>query len=324
MQAVVLRRLGEVPRFDTFPDPDTLPEERLVGVCASAIHSLDRQIAAGLHHGGPPQLPLVCGFDGVGYTAGCERVYFSAPRRPFGAMAEFAPAGWSVPLPDGLDSVEVAALVRPALMAWLPLAYRADLEPGETVLVLGATAAAGRLAIQAARLLGAGRIIAAGSRQEALATLDADATIDLLMPPSALHHTFSAYAEEGIDVVLDFMWGAPVELLAAALARSDAPMPACDDRGVRLVSVTERPVSDVILPASALRDTRLKLMGYGPASYPPVDVLKHHVEDIFLHALEGDLQINTQAVPMSEVAWAWERAGQQDNRIVLTLDEHGG
>jgi len=321
MQAAVLRRLGDTPRFETFADPDTMPCERLVGVCAAAIHSIDRQAAAGLHYSSPLDLPMVCGLDGVGHTAGGERVYFGATRRPFGAMAEFAPAGWTVPMPDGLDSALAAALVRPALMAWLPLAYRAELEPGETVLVLGATGAAGRMAVQAARLLGARRVIAAGRRQEALATLDADATIDLRMPPSALHHTFSAYAEEGIDVIIDFLWGEPVELLTAALIRSDLPMPASDDRGVRLVSVTERPASEVILPAHALRDTRLKLMGYGPASYPPVDYLKTYVEDILTHALEGDLRMDVEAVPMAEVADAWERAGRQDTRIVLTLGE---
>ena len=321
MQAVVLHHLGDIPRFESFPDPDTTHCERLVGVSAAAIHAIDRQAAAGRHASSPLALPVVCGVDGVGHTAGGERVYFSATRRPFGAMAEFAPADWVVPLPDGLPGEFAAALVRPALMAWLPLAHRAELEPGETVMVLGATTAAGRMAVQAARLLGAKRIIAAGHRQEALATLEADATIDLRMPRASLEHTLAAYVEEGIDVILDYIWGEPVEVLAAALVRSDHVVPSPDDRGVRLDSVAERPGGDIVLPAQALRDSRLRLMGYGPSSYPPLDYVKAYVEDILMYALDGDLRLDVETKPMAEVAEAWERAGRQDRRIVLTLDE---
>ena len=68
------------------------------------------------------------------------------------------------------------------MSSWIALVWRARLEPGETVLILGATGVAGRLAVQVARHLGAGRVIGAGRRAEALealAGLGADATIRL-------------------------------------------------------------------------------------------------------------------------------------------------
>ena len=61
------------------------------------------------------------------------------------------------------------------IAAWVPLAHRACVEAGETVLVLGATGVVGQIAVQAAKLLGAGKVIAAGRNAERLAALDADA-----------------------------------------------------------------------------------------------------------------------------------------------------
>src|SRR5271165_7070806 len=52
-----------------------------------------------------------------------------------------------LPLPDGLDEVTAAAIVNPGVGAWLALTRRAMLQPGETVLVLGATGVSGRIAV---------------------------------------------------------------------------------------------------------------------------------------------------------------------------------
>ncbi|SDD80347.1 NADPH:quinone reductase [Cupriavidus sp. YR651] len=319
MQAAVLHRLGDTPRFDTFDDPDPFDHETLVRVRATAISPVDLAAAAGRHHSMPLDLPAICGTDGVGETVDGVRVYFTVARQPFGAMAEYAPAEWAVPVPDGLDDAAAAAIVRPALAAWMPLTVQADLEPGETVLILGATGAAGRMAVQAARLLGAGRIIAAGRGQDALATLGADATIDLRMPPAALHQAFSAYAAEGIDVIVDFLWGDPVELLMAALVRSDLGPPIEDDRGIRLVSVEEQVSGSLTLPSAALRDSRLRLMGSGPANYPSFAHLETFVGDILLHALEGDLSVEVESMRMADVTEAWGRATLLERPVVLMV-----
>ena len=81
-----------------------------------------------------------------------------------------------------MEDEVAAALGNSGLAAWLALEWRAGLEPGETVLVLGATGAVGNVAVQAARLLGAGRVVAAargGERLERLLERGADEVVDL-------------------------------------------------------------------------------------------------------------------------------------------------
>src|SRR2546430_11594535 len=67
-------------------------------------------------------------------------------------------------------SVTAAALPNPALSAWLSLIWRAQLQPGETVLILGATGVAGQLAVQIAKHLGAERVVAAGRNRDRKST----------------------------------------------------------------------------------------------------------------------------------------------------------
>ena len=320
MRAVVLHQFGDTPRFTAFDDPHPIDGEILVQVRAAVICPADLAIAKGVHPRMPPQLPFVCGRDGVGRLPDGRRVYFRASRCPFGAMAEYVPAEWVVPLPDDVGSAAAAALVGPALAAWLPLATRADIEPGETVLVLGASGMAGRLAVQAARLQGAARVIAAGHRADRLSELGADALIDLGQPPSALHHTFATFADAGMDVVIDFVWGETLELLLAALLQCDGTPMSSLDRGIRIVTAADRGAGSVMLAPSALRDSRVQLMGCGPANHPAGGYLKTLVDDILACASDGDLGMEFELAPMSSVADVWRRAGEQATRIVLTLD----
>lgn len=318
MQAVVLHHLGEAPRFGTFHDPEPREGEILVRMTAAVIRPADLAIARGRHPCMPLQLPYVCGRDGVGYLADGQSVYFRASRSPYGAMAEFVPAEWVVPIPEGVDPAMAAALVGPALTAWLPLSVRADLMPGETVLVLGASGVVGRLAVQAARLQGAGRVIAAGHRVDLLTLLGADALIDLGQPPSVLRHAFATYAADGIDVVLDFVWGETLELLLSALVQSDSPPMAAADRGVRVVSAVDRRAGSVMMAPTAVRDSRVVLMGCGPANHPPAEDLILLVREILACMRDGDLALEIEPVPMDQVAVAWQRAAETERRVVLT------
>lgn len=321
MRAVVVQQLGEVPRFIPFRDPEPRAGEVMVRVCAAAIRPADLAIARGHHACMPLELPYICGRDGVGYLADGRRVYFRAGRSPFGAMAEFVPAQWAVPVPDAVASADAAALVGPALAAWLPLAARADLAPGETVLILGAAGLAGRLAMQAARLQGAGRVIVAAHRIDLQTMPGADAQIDLGQAPSLLQHAFATHAADGIDVVLDFVWGETLELLLSALVQAGGASGLPADHGTRVVSVVDRRAGSVMLAPMALRDSRAVLMGCGAASHPPPEDLRFLVEDILgcMHA--GYLSIDAPGqVPMCEVASAWRQAGEPGQCVVLTLD----
>lgn len=318
MKAAVLDRLGAIPRHADFADAVATTGETLVHVTAAAIKPLDRAIAAGTHYSSPKALPVICGMDGAGTLDDGEAVYFWTVRRPFGAMAERSPASWTVPLPKGLDPALAAAVVNPALAAWLPLQWRGRMQPGETVLVLGATGAAGRMAVLAARLLGAGRVVAAGRRQDVLASLGADATIDLTLPDDQLTRAFDAEAEQGIGIVVDYLWGRPIELLIPTLVKSDLGE-AASTRNVRLVSVGEMAGRAIALPSAALRGSRLEIVGSGTANFPPVAAMQRIVADILARARAGQLVTPIEPVPLANVERAWAGAAENERRPVLMI-----
>jgi NADPH:quinone reductase-like Zn-dependent oxidoreductase len=132
----------------------------------------------------PSTLPLVPGIDGVGRDPEGGLRYFLLPDSATGTMADHTVIDTrrSVLLPSDTDPVAVAAALNPAMSSWIALRRRIEFPAGASVLVLGATGNAGRMAIQVARHLGAGRVVAAGrdpDRLAALAELGADVAVPL-------------------------------------------------------------------------------------------------------------------------------------------------
>src|SRR5271170_1046609 len=242
MNAAVLHTLGKPPRFEQFPEPIPGEGEVIVHVRAAALKPADKQMASGSHYASPRELPVVCGIDGVGSLDDGARVFFGGPRRPYGAMAErtVLRRAQCFPVPDGLSDDIAAALPNPGVSAWLTLKSRAKLSPGETVLILGATGVTGKLAVQIAKLLGAGRVVAAGRNEQALSTLPelgADATVCLAKPHQELVETFRHEAgEKGFDVIIDYLWGPPTEALLTAITGTDFAVAGSE---TRLVEVGE-------------------------------------------------------------------------------------
>src|ERR1700684_2080589 len=213
MNAAVLHALDKPPRFEQFPEPVPAAGEVVVKVCAAALKPVDKQIAAGTHYACFRELPAVCGLDGVGCLNDGSRVFFGGPRRPHGAMAERTGVRHTqcFAVPDCLSDEVAAALPNPGVSAWLSLKHIAKLASGETVLILGATGVTGKLAVQIAKILGAGRVVAAGRNPQVLSTLPglgADATIQLDRPAPELTEAFRQEAgEKGFAVILDYLWG---------------------------------------------------------------------------------------------------------------------
>ena len=119
-------------------------------------------------------------------------------------------SGQCLALPDDLDDVTAAAIANPGMSSWAAYTERANLKAGETVLVNGATGAAGRLAVQIAKHLGARKVIATARNADALksvAALGADVTIPLVEDGSALQSAFEEQFAAGVDVVIDYLWG---------------------------------------------------------------------------------------------------------------------
>ena len=182
MKAAVVLEAGKPPVYAEFSEPEPAAGESRIAVTAAAISQVVKSRASGQHYSSAGQFPFVVGIDGVGRLDDGSRVYFVLPRAPYGSMAErtVAPPARCLPLPDDLDDVTAAAIANPGMSSWAAYVERAKLKPGETVLVNGAAGTAGRLAVQIARHLGAGKVIATARNADALksvAALGADVMI---------------------------------------------------------------------------------------------------------------------------------------------------
>jgi NADPH:quinone reductase-like Zn-dependent oxidoreductase len=185
---------------------------------------------------------------------------------------------------------------------------------GETVLVLGATGVAGQLAIQAARQQGARRIIGVGRNVEAIAAADVDAVIALGEPDEAVRDAFAREVASGIDVVIDYLWGHPTELLLEALAKGFSPSAT---HRTRLVEVGESAGKTIALPGATLRSIDLTILGSGFGS-ASLDKIFSAIPLLFSMAAEGKLKVAVEPVPLAEVEIAWSRV-EKGRRIVFTV-----
>ena len=320
MNAAVLHTINQPPHFEQFPEPFAEENEVIVHVRAAALKPIDKQMASGAHYAAYSKLPAVCGIDGVGRLDDGTRVYFGGPRPPYGSMAERTVVSRArcFPIPDNVNDDIAAAVVNPGLSAWGALVWRAQLAPGETVLILGATGVTGKLAIQTAKLLGAGRVIAAGRNEQVLNTLHglgADTTIHLGKPGQDLTEAFVREAgDRGFDVIIDYLWGTTTEAVLGAIARSDLK-PASSR--VRLVVVGESAGPTISLPAAVLRSSRLEILGAGSGSAAASpEMWIEAVRQLMSNIACGTLRIDTERVPLVEAANAWHQE-QHGRRVVI-------
>lgn len=321
MKAAVVFEAGKAPVFADFEAPAREPGQELIAVKAAALTQFTRSRASGAHYSADAALPAIAGSDGVGVTQDGRRVYFILPGAPFGAMAELtrARAGLCIPVPDDLDDVTAAALANPGMSAWAALVYRAQIKRGDTVLINGATGIAGRLAVQLAKHLGATKVIATARDATALASLKALGA-DMVLPfqldgsdPDGAFRFEAALREQfkdGIDVVVDYLWGKSAETIIAAIAKAVE-----DARPVRFVQVGSSSGGEITLPGAALRSSAIVLMGSGIKSVPLPDLLAA-VSHVFAAAAPANLQIATRALPLAAVQSAWND-GAEKARVVF-------
>jgi len=317
MKAAIISRAGETPVFGGFSEPQPCEGESLVTVTAAAISHLVKGRAAGTHYSASGRFPMVVGIDGVGRLQDGRRVYFVMPRAPFGSMAEqtVVRSAQCIALPDDLDDVTAAALANPGMSSWAAFKERAKLKPGETVLINGATGTSGRLAVQIAKHLGAGKVIATGRNVEALQALKAlgaDVTIALVDDQRDMEAAFSRQFADGVDVVLDYLWGPSAErlLIAAAKLGQDA-VP------IRFVQIGALSSADITLPGAVLRASAIELMGSGIGSIA-LDRLFEAVRQMLHAATPIGLKIAVTPVPLADVERAWS-ADDSRKRTVFTL-----
>jgi NADPH:quinone reductase-like Zn-dependent oxidoreductase len=305
MNAAVVRSFERPPRFERYDVPEpTGPTESLVDVLAVGLHPRVRSGAAGQHYTSSGELPLIPGIDGVGRLGDGRVVYFVSPDDARGSMAERALVDLRrvIELPAHVDVATIAAAMNPAMSSWVALRHRVPLERGQSVLVLGATGNAGGMAVQVARRLGAGRVVAAGRNPQRLAelsSLGADAVVALDGDSSATAERLATAAAD-VDIVLDYLWGRPasdaiVALLTARVDRS---------RALNWIQIGAVAGPTIDLPSVALRSANLRLQGNGQGAVSPEAYLAE-LPSLVEEINSGVLTLGVRVVPLADVESTW-------------------
>jgi NADPH:quinone reductase-like Zn-dependent oxidoreductase len=298
MNAAVVRSFDNPPAYESFAEPVPADEhEVLVDVVAAGLHPRVRSQSNGSHYTVTGKLPLVPGVDGVGRRSDGSLVYFALDDTTVGSMAErtVIDTRRSIALPVGTDPRWIAAGMNPGMSSWIALTRRVKLEPGQTVLVLGATGNAGRMAIQVAKHLGAGTVIAAGrdkQRLELLASLGADVVVRLVDGSDAPERLWKVASE--VDIVLDYIWGQPALEAMVGIVK-ERP-----DRSLRLswIQIGAQAGPTIDLPSAILRQANLCVMGSGQGSVGVAGMLEE-LPALAAAISERKVDVNVEAVPLA-------------------------
>jgi NADPH:quinone reductase-like Zn-dependent oxidoreductase len=322
MKAAVITRYGGPPEYREHPEPRRQAGEALIRVTAAPVNPLDLLCASGTSYFGAPPLPYVPGTQGVGVVAESDtlppgqRVWFaaSAGMAPGdGTMAPWCavPGQAVLPLPDGVGDDLVAALGLSAIAAWMALTWRGGLQPGEHVLVLGASGTVGQVAVQAARLLGAGRVIAAcrdPHGRDRARELGADEVADLTGDDvETVTARLAAACGGRLDLVLDPVWGLPAEAALRVLS----------PRG-RLINLGSSAAAVAGLPSATLRSRVLSVLGYTNNALSDKEKAAA-LSEILAHAAAGRLTADRETLPLADAAQGWARCGKPPHRKAVLI-----
>ncbi len=322
MKAAVLERLGDVPAYRDVDDPVAADGTVVADVRAVAIKNIERMLAAGTHYGSRQlELPAVVGLDAVVTLPDGRRVYAGATP-PGGAMAErmVVHPQRVLEVPEDIDDASAAALPNGAVSAWFALEFAGRIQPGQNVLVLGATGVTGGFAVQLARhRFGAEHVVAVGRDEARLRQLaDSAATATIRWEDNGIEDEVRRlHREHPFDVVLDYLWGRPAEQTLRALSGDDL---AADFHRTRYVQIGEMAGPTIELPAAALRSAGIELVGQGGGSVPReafARVGTEMIPAVFDMAQRGTLTLETVCRPLEQVTDAWTEALPSGARMVL-------
>ena len=322
MRAALVEQNGQPPVVGEVNEPRRGPGQALVEVTAAAINPIDISISTGRFYGGSPEVPYVMGREAVGRVVEGEQlepgtqIWFQSPSG--GAFAEYALADeqQAIVLPDGTDHALAAALGIAALTGWLAVEWRGHCRAGERVLVLGATGVVGLVALQAARILGAARIVAAGRDAEALEAARAagahetvtlgDANVTA-SDPVALARAFEEAAGGPLDLIIDPLWGIPAQAAVEAGAFSG-----------RLVQLGQSAGAEATLRSGAVRGKSFAIVGF-TLGHVPHDKTEAAYRRLIELASSGELVIERETLPLDWAGEAWRRQQDSPHRKLILL-----
>ncbi len=323
MKAAVLHNFGETPRYEDFSDPICEKDDILIHVKAVVLENFDKMATKGTHYSSKqlfPRFPAIVGHGGVGMLEDGTMVAFGGIKPPYGTMAEKAVVpqmfkAYMAKLPEGVDPCLAAALPASILTSYLPLKYTAKLEQGETVLINGATGVSGKIAVQVAKMLGAGKVIGTGRNEASLKLLTglgADAVINIQQPDEELIKAFEKESgDAGYHVVIDFLWGHPAEILMKSFVPKEAGFAT---KRIRYLHIGEKAGSGITVTGEMLRTSGLEI--YGTGNIPP-DALPEALKLVWEWIRENRFHIDIEKVPLADIEKAWQRQDLEGKRIVI-------
>jgi len=318
MRAARIHELGQDPVSEDVEEPSAGPEQAVVQLGAASLNPIDQAIGAGRFYRPTPPRPYVAGAEAVGRVVEGRaafpdgaRIYTGPPESMAGKLAErfLVGAGQGYELPEGDDDEVAVALGVAGLAGWLALSERARVRDGDLVLILAATGTAGSVAVQAAKLLGAARVVAAGRNPERLERarrLGADATVHLDGSTDADAYR-AAFDGESPTVVFDPLWGTAIP----AALEAAAP-------GARVVQLGAGAGAEATLSSAAIRGKQVDLLGYSNL-LQPIEVRAAAHRTMLEHVRAGRLHVDVTPYPLDRAPDAWRhlREGAGEKPVVL-------
>lgn len=323
MKAAVLYQKGEMPQYVDFPEPISRNNgEIIVKVKAVAIKHVDKSRASGKHYSSdePKGEGRVVGGDGICLLEDGTRVYALGVS---GMAAEKAiiDKDRTVEVPDALDDITAAALPNAVIGSAMGLRFKANIQPGDVVLINGATSFTGRVAIQIAKHYGAKKVIVTGRNPESLnelKALGADELVSILQDDHAFTVAIKAiHKETPIDVIIDYLWGHTAEMLFNCF-KGDGSF----SNKVRYVSVGSITGDLIQMSAANLRSIDLELTGSGMGAWSRKHVglfFSEILPEMYDLAAKGEIKIETIAVKLEDIAELWNLDVQGGQRLVVTI-----
>lgn len=313
MRAIVVTRFGgpEVLVAADIPDPEPGAGQLLVEVARAGVNYADTHQAEDSYLS-RSRLPLVPGGEIVGRTADGRRVVALVDSGGYAERA-VADARQAFDVPDAVDDVSALALVVQGATAWLLLHHTARVQPGETVVVHAAAGGVGSLAVQLAKSLGAGKVIATAStpqKRELAVSLGADVSLD----PEEGDLTAALREANGgrrVDAVLDMTGGDVTDQSLAALA----PFGRLAFYGM----ASRRPPTPVA-PASLLAHSTSIAGMWLPHAFTVPGLMPRVMDELFAAVANGSLRVVAGGeYPLSEARRAHEdlRARRTTGKLVL-------
>jgi len=313
MRAAVLHDYGAEPVVESFDDPEAAEGRLVLAVGAAGLNPIDLRVASGALPDRRPPLPSVVGSEGVGRADDGRRFYFSGTVKPFGAVAErtLVEADDAVEVPEGVEDGPAVACGISGTAAYGALIRRGQLREGETVLVLGASGAVGQIAIQAAKLMGAARVVAAARDAEALERardLGADALVSLRDDVDDLSGSLrAASGGDGFDLALDPLWGDPAKAAIGAMKPFG-----------RVVSLGQSAGAEATLTSQSIRSTPIDLLGY--TNYTAGEARKAAAyAEMAGHAARGEITVRIERIGLDDVPEAWQRQGTSPHAKLVVV-----